>query len=447
MRKFFYIFIVLGVITLTGCDGSTTTTTASSVAKLSAFSFAKNDSMPGLAKAVFTIDERIDTGLVWNKDSILFGTSLDSVVPRFTFAATPSAAYLTFPDTVRTLTGYDTLDFRKQPIYLTIRSADRSTTKVYEIQATVHKVDPYLYTWTQLTTGIYPKDDSEQRVVQMGSNFVMVVSNGFALHVYRSADGEDWGDAGAPTGLPAGTKVRQIISDGTTLYYGQGNKIYTSTDGVAWTATDVQYPIVTMLVYWNKLVWALAEHNGYELVTFENGILELSGLQPSYLFPVSDFAVVTFKSASLRERAMIIGGFSEGGASLNTRWNLEYSPHIAENGGYRMEEFSIDRPEFKNLTGISVIRYNGQLLMFGGVDEKMSYLGRDILVSKNEGLTWEKADSTKNQLPEAYQARQKQTAIVRDNNIYLFGGQDATTTYSDVYKGRLNSIDWDTTNN
>ena len=77
----------------------------------------------------------------------------------------------------------------------------------------------------------------------------------------------------------------------------------------------------------------------------------------------------------------------------------------------------------------------------------MSYFGRDILCSKNEGLTWEKADTTKNRLPEVYQARQKQSAIVRDNNIYLFGGQDATKTYSDVYKGRLNSIDWDTTNN
>ena len=48
----------------------------------------------------------------------------------------------------------------------------------------------------------------------------------------------------------------------------------------------------------------------------------------------------------------------------------------------------------------------------------------------------------KNQLPEVYQARQKQTAIVRGNDIYLFGGQDQTSSYSDVYRGRLNSIDW-----
>ena len=439
MRKFFYIFIATVLIVCTGCEGSSSTTTPSSVAQLTAFSFAKNDSIPGLAKALFTIEERLDTGLVWNKDSMLFGTRLDSVVPKCTFAATPGAAFFTFPDTVVRLTGYDTLNFNKTPIYLTIRSADNSTLKTYEIRATVHQVDPDLYTWTQLTSGIYPTDDSEQRVVKMYDEFIMIVSNGFELHTYSSADGASWADEGAPVGLPAGTKVRQIISDGMILYYGQDDKIYISLDAFTWMAYDVPYPVITMLLYWNDLVWALVDNNGYELAWFDaDGTLTLSGLRPGDDFPISDFATVTFLSASWRERAMIIGGFAENGRSLNTRWNLEYSEHIEQNNGYRMEEFSIDRPEFTSLTGISVIRYNDQLLMFGGVDDKMSYFGRDILVSKNEGLTWEKSDTTKNQLPAVYQARQKQNAIVRDNYIYLFGGQDATKTYSDVYKGDLN---------
>jgi len=443
MKRILYIVLSLIPLILTGCDTSSSSSTTSSVAKLSAFSFAKNDSMPGLAEAVFSIEERLDTGLVWNKDSIRFGTRLDSVVPRFTFEATPGAAYLKLSDTTVALTGYDTLNFNKTPIYLTIRSSDGTTTKVYEIRPTVHQIDPDLYTWTQLKDAIYLADDSEQKVVLLDDEFVMIKSNGFELDVFQSANGVLWTHVGEPIGLPPGTKVRQIISDGEMLYYGQGDSIYISMDAKTWAAQEVSYPIITMLLYWNEEVWALVDNDGYELAILSLDDMLPVGLRPDGDdFPVSDFAAVSFNSASTRERALIIGGFAQNGRSLNTRWNLEYSRHTPENNGYRLQEFSIDRPDFTTLTGISVIWYNNQLLLFGGVDKDMKYFGRDILVSKDEGLNWEAADSTKNRLPEVYQARQKQNAIVRENNIYLFGGQDRTTTFSDVYVGRLNSIDW-----
>ena len=400
--------------------------------------------MPGLAAAVFTVDERLDTGLVWNKDSILYGTRIDHVVPRFTFAATPGFAALRFPDTIVALTGYDTLDFTKTPIYLTIRSADRLTTKVYEIRPTVHQVDPDLFTWTRLTEAVYPEDDSEQKVVEMDDQFVMITSNGFDQNVYVSQDGAAWTYSGDPTGLPAGTRVRQIISDGTTLYYGQENAIYTSLDGITWTAQSVADEVVTMVMCWNEQIWVLTGSNpNYELALWQDGALVPSGLKPAGAFPVSDFATVCFTSASGRRRAMIIGGFAENGQALNTRWNLEYSDHPVPNGTYRLEEFSISRPSFQSLTGVTVVEYNDRLMMFGGVDSNVQYFGRDIYLSDDEGLTWEKADTTKNSLPEVYQARQKQTAIVRGEYIYLFGGQDAGKTYSDVYRGRLNSINWE----
>ena len=442
MNKFLYIIPLLAAFLWSSCESQNTTTTKSSVAQLSSFSFASNDSMPGLAAAVFTVEERLDTGLVYNKDSILFGTRLDTVVPKFTFVATPGSAVLTLPDTTVSLTGYDTLNFSVLPIYLTIRSQDGTNTKVYEIRPTVHQVDPDLFTWTQLTSSIYPADESEQRVVELDDEFVMIKTNGFQLHAYSSPDGAVWTDLGEPTGLPGSAAVRQIISAGNMLFYASGNNIFQSDDAVTWTAVPVPYSVPTMLLYWNDLVWALVDNNGWELATWDGASLTLTGLRPDGDFPVSDFATVSFWSASYRERAMIIGGFAENGKSLNTRWNLEYSSHISTHGGYRLQEFSIDRPSFTSLTGVSVISYNDQLLMFGGVDADMTYFGRDILVSVDEGLNWTKADTTKNQLPAVYQARQKQTAIVRDYNIYLFGGQDRTTTYSDAYCGHLNSIDW-----
>ena len=450
MKRILYISLAITLVILTGCKKSDSTQVDKSVARLTAFAFVKNDTMPGLSKAVFTIEERNDTGLVWNKDSMLYGTSLKRVVPRFMFATTPSAAFLKMRDTVYTLTGYDTLDFTRTPIYLSIRSQDKTNTKTYEIRATVHQADPDLYTWQELESSIYGNYDSEQRVVEFGKEFVMLASDGFYISAWRSPDGINWSLPTKLNGLPAGTKVRQIvckndtIKNEYTLYYGQDSTLYSSTDIYNWTAKKMSRPIATMLLYWNDLVWMLTgtDERDYELAYLQADTITPSGLMPANEFPISDFATVTFLSSSMRERAMIIGGFAENGKSLNTRWNLEYSSHIKENNGYRLQEFSMDRSSFKGLTGISIVYYNNQLLLFGGVDDQAKYFGRDILMSKDEGLTWTKADTAKNQLPEAYQARQKQNAIVRDNNIYLFGGQDAKTTYSDVYKGRLNSIDW-----
>ena len=174
MKRFLYILLGLTTMVMAGCGSGSSTSSTSSVAKLTSFYFAKNDSMPGLAKALFTVDERLDTGLVWNKDSMLYGTSLKRVVPKFTFAATPGAAYLRLQDTIIYLSGYDTLDFTKRPIYLTIRSSDKSTTKTYEICPTVHQADPDLYTWEKLTESVYDEDDSEQLALELGSDFVLI---------------------------------------------------------------------------------------------------------------------------------------------------------------------------------------------------------------------------------------------------------------------------------
>ena len=163
MKRFIYIFISLLTISLAACNGNKETVIKSSVAELTSFSFANNDSMPGLAAAVFTVEERIDTGLVWNKDSMLYGPRLDSVVPKFTFAATPGSATIYTPTDSIPLSGNDTVDFSRGPIYLSVTSQDGNNTKVYEIRPTVHQVDPDLYKWTQLTSGIYAADESEQR--------------------------------------------------------------------------------------------------------------------------------------------------------------------------------------------------------------------------------------------------------------------------------------------
>lgn len=435
MKRFLYIFACALTVILTGCEGGSSYYNSTAyIARLSAFQFAKNDSMPGLQAAVFTIEELIDTGLVWNQDSIRYGTRLDSVVPRLTFAATPSAAWITTPDTVCNLTGYDTLNFTKTPIYLTIVSSDKTNTKTYEIRATVHQQDPDLYTWTTLTDNIYAPDNDAQQTVTLGDAFVLLKSDGASTYAYRSTDGATWSALGTVSGLPNGVRVRQIVSDGARLYYGVGKTLYTSTDAVTWTSTTVDYTIVSMLLYWNERTWALINNKGYQFAYYTNGALDTVALRPAGDFPVRDFATVCFESSSLRQRAMIIGGIDSVGTELDNRWCLEYSTHPTNlKGTYRLEDFSDGRNNFTPVSGAAAVAYKKQLLLFRYAH---------IMVSTDEGLNWTKADSTKNRLPDTFRARQYQSAIVRDKNVYLFGGQNEQGVQSDVCRGRLNSIDW-----
>jgi hypothetical protein len=134
---------------------------------------------------------------------------------------------------------------------------------------------------------------------------------------------------------------------------------------------------------------------------------------------------------------MIVGGRSMNGEVVNSRWNIEYSTE-----GYRIKDFSISQPSFESLTGASIIQYNNHLVMFGGINNDLA-MRSDMLYSDDEGMNWYVPDTAKNQLPDTYQSREKQTVIVdKDNNIYIIGGQSQTQTFGDVYRGFLNSINW-----
>ena len=170
-----------------------------------------------------------------------------------------------------------------------------------------------------------------------------------------------------------------------------------------------------------------------------------NGILPAN-FPISDFASLPIKSSSERPRAMVVGGRSLDGTPVNTRWNFEYgTPANSENqpfAGYRVVDFSIEQPTFHSLTGMSIIQYSDHLIMFGGIDNDLEYRS-DILYSDDEGMNWYVPDTAQNQLPKTYQSRQQQTVIVdAEDNIYIIGGQTNTQTFSDVYRGYLNSMKW-----
>jgi hypothetical protein len=82
--------------------------------------------------------------------------------------------------------------------------------------------------------------------------------------------------------------------------------------------------------------------------------------------------------------------------------------------------------------------------MFGGINHDLSWRS-NILYSIDEGMNWFLPDTAKNQLPSTYDPnRYNQTVLVDDSlNIFIIGGQSNTQSFSDVYRGFLNSAKWE----
>lgn len=451
MRYILPILLFL-LVAFTGCDEESTTIETSSETRVNTFTFYKDTANLGLTEASYKIEHLSDTGLIYCTDSLRFGTRLDSVVPYVTYKATPASATYFLPDTSVVSTGSDTLDFSKGPIYLLVKSSDLEHKRWYRINVFVHQADPDLYVWKKTTDQIFAPQNCEMKAFFDGSMLQLFVNNGFGTQLYQSADGALWQEAVAPAGLPTPCYVRDILQHGDTLYYIHNDQLYVSTDYLQWTSLDFSdraYSLVNMLVVFDDLAWCIVQDKTTKhlhLATIQSNDIVLmnsiygltNGILPDN-FPVSDFAALPFQSSSERPRAMIVGGRTIDGTAVNTRWNLEYEL----SAGYRIIDFSIEQPSFKSLTGMSIIQYDGRLLMFGGIDNDIEWRS-DLLYSDDEGMNWYVPDTAVNQLPATYASRQYPSVVTDDKqNIYIIGGQSRAATYSDVYRGYLNQLKWD----
>ena len=456
MRYILPILLFLSLCIIGCTPDNNEETLVSSEARVSTFTFQTDTANPGLTAATYTIEHRTDTGLIYCKDSLRFGTCLDSVVPQVTYKDTPGIVNFVLPDTTITSTGTDTMNFNQKPIYLHVTASDMKTEKWYLIDIAVHQADPNLYVWKCLTENLFAPQsiqNCETKAFYIHNQFVVYVNNGLSTSLYLSVNGNNWiQKATTIDTLPVPCHVRDIVQHNDTLYYIAGGSLYTSTDLLTWAKTDYALanftPLNMLLSYHNK-PWCIVQDNATQLLMLATIIgdsiqlrTDIDELQDGFLpknFPISDFATVAFSSSSERPRAMIVGGRSINGDIVNSRWNLEY----LSQAGYRLKDFSISQPSFESLIGVSIIEYDNHFIMFGGTDNDLIWRS-DILYSDDEGMNWYAPDTSSNKLPSTYQSRYNQSVIVdQEDNIYLIGGQSHTRSFSDVYRGFRNATKWE----
>ena len=293
------IFVGIAAI-LCACNSSSSNTpaTVSSDATVRSLTFVANNDYPTLSKTVFAVEDRIDTGLIYNVDSIAYGIPIDSVVPSFRFNATPGAAVIYTPTDTIALTGSDTVDFSVRPVLLHVIASDYVSDKWYKVEVNVHQVDPELYVWEEVNQSVYDAAGTEQKMIYHEGQLKWFVNDGIQNRLFVSSNnGKGWTENGI-TGLPKNCRVRNILEAKGNLYYCQENSLFVSNNGLIWTESNHsadKFQFVNMLCVFNDSVWSIVrrEQDGVYCFasSYEGEAWNLRGSIPDD-FPISDFGVL-----------------------------------------------------------------------------------------------------------------------------------------------------------
>jgi len=461
--RFFYLPIIacLALVGLVSCENKTSTVSQSSVAQIVSFAFTADDSIPGLGEAVFVVEELNDTGLIRMRknDSVRYGTPIDSIVPSITYYTTPSSVTFYLGDSAVALTGYDTLDLRIRPIKIRVVAQNTDYEKWYNLKFDVHTVDGSLFHWDTICTNIPTANThGTQKALMRNDIFYYYQNDGFRPRLFTSNNlGVEWQEQPL-NGLPSTCNVRQIVEGQDLFFYGKGHDFYYSSNGIKWEHSTTKLDIIALYMCMNvknylvrqdsiRLWFAARDEQGSAhfytagtdvTPTIATGIGLVGDTLPAN-FPIEDFATVPFQSSSLLEHGLIAGGYNRDHQMTNTRWSLEYN-YISN--AYHLSNMASRDRTFPCFSGSSVCYYNDFLYMLGGIHEDRSFVN-NVYTSDDEGTHWtEISDSTNYHRPAELKGRYHTNTFVHDGNIYIIGGEDHSTTYSDVYRGRQNSVNW-----
>lgn len=421
-------------------------------------SFARNDSSLNVNKAFFTVVREGEDSIIVNLDSLPYNTRIDSVGATFTFKSTSSALLEVFDDEKNKydssyLTKPDTLNFNKK-IRITNFSGNGLKSESYKLKVNVHKVEPELFVWKQLTAGVFAHNASTQKALLHQNKVYYYAGTGLFNYLYVASTSNLQAWTQTPlNGLPVGCDFSDmVVFDNKFYLLHDNNSLYTSTDGNTWQLVSeiaaLGFKVHQLLYVFENKLWAITQNTNSTVFNIRSYDGKVSNVWSSALqnidetFPLNDFASLTFNSPTNKRKALVVGG-TRGGEVLRNVWSTE-------NGSYWVD-FSLQNKSLSPIFGSSMLYYSDRILMFGGINSDATVRSQNILESIDEGFTWRTPDTTFNQIREIkdgefmhYAPRFGQSALLLndDKEILIIGGYDNQNTYSDVWKGYVNKINF-----
>lgn len=386
------------------------TSTAVQAFKLS----ADKKVMENLDSVFFSID--LNSGVIFNADSLPKGTDVSKIVPSITFAAEVSSATLQISGGSvmnDTITNYkenpgDTIDFTGR-VVLNVTAADGVSNRSYRLKVNVHKEDPDSLIWDRLAVAALPsrlgRPSSQKTVTFKNQAVSLIKENDGSLTLSRSADllGNEWDKNEIQPGF--NPDIRSLVASSDVLYVldADNHRLMSSADcGMTWTSTGRSWDAI--LGGYDKYVLGLyttsdgVRYHGVYPAT------ELIKETPAAAdFPVKGWSnmVTSTTKWSQVPTAMIFGGILQDGSYTRATWGFD---------GDRWTVISVNTPPA--LSGATIVPYYvyrqtttswvqtefSAWLLIGGSDASLA-ANRKVYICYDNGVNWREASSLL-QLPE-----------------------------------------------
>jgi hypothetical protein len=412
----------------------------------------------------FTIDETAQK--IQNTDSLPFGTDVSSLVAEFITVPNATVKIGNTPQ----VSGTTANDF-SQPLTYVVVAQDGVTSRQYTVQVNVEKVDPKTVAWQRLVTD-FGASYHNTRTIFFNNKFwtlgATVSSSDITFGTWSSTDGINWtrheaadnnGDSipkvesGAlvtyqdKLWLIGGIRPGEQLPEGGTTFSEVVNKVWYTSDGVNWTASEPGASERwsprerTNVVVFNNKLWLIGG-NGYPYggntnafgTAFRDVWSSSDGTNWTKETDAAAFPARTEPAVFVHDNKIWLAGGRAGATYLNDIWT--------STDGVNWTEVTVNTP-FTGRLGHKIVAYDNQLFLVGGENATDGVLG-DCWISEDNGVNWTKLEpGDVRALPGAFVPRVFHSMFVRDNAIWIAGGlstKDANNVYtqlSDLWKGNL----------
>lgn len=406
----FYQFLLALIAVAVSCNSKADDTEGEIVVTYSTvavkkFNIKANDSvMAHIDSVFFSID--LNTGVIFNADSLPKGTDVTKLVPSITFANSMSKAELSFMkdgkvETTDYLTNPDdSIDF-SSPVSLNVTAADGKNSFTYQIKVNVHTQDPDTLIWNKLEMASLPSASGHpvaQKTVRKDEIvYTLVEENTGDFSLWSSADLNEgkWTQVSFNPAFEPNVESLTVTPSAYFLTSLTGD-LYTSADLNEWTSTGETWTTV-LGAYGDSVLGLKLIGNDYYHTQYPapEGFVES---------PVEDnFPVANSSSLGLIETAwaakpmaILAGGLTMGSEPTSAVWGYDGTNWSVLNDGYlpAVESPMMARYVVYRQTGsLFVQREFDVWLLFGG-NGKSGEMNRNVYMSYDNGVNWSLAPAS-----------------------------------------------------